>query len=78
MMVLPMPITLLKLSCPDRVGLLARITTFIAQHGGNLHEVNQFTDTEAGWFFTRMAIESNTLRIPLPELTRFANVARYI
>ena len=71
-----MPLTLLKLSCPDRVGLMARITTFIAEHGGNLCEVNQFTDTVANWFFTRMAIESGTLRIPLPELRmQFAPLA---
>ena len=71
-----MPLTLLKLSCPDRVGLLSRITTFIAEHGGNLCEVNQFTDTRAKLFFARMAIESGTLQIPLPELrVQFAPVA---
>jgi formyltetrahydrofolate deformylase len=63
-----MPTTLLKLSCPDRVGLLARITAFIAGNGGNLDEVHQFTDSQAGWFFTRMAIETQTLRQPLAEL----------
>ncbi len=60
--------TILKLTCPDRVGLLARITAFIAQHGGNLDEVHQFTDSQAGWFFTRMAIETDTLRLPLAQL----------
>lgn len=70
------PTTILKLSCPDRVGLLARITAFIARHGGNLDEVHQFTDAQAGWFFTRMAIETNTLRLPLPELRAdFAPIA---
>jgi formyltetrahydrofolate deformylase len=63
-----MPVTLLKLSCPDRVGLLSRITAFIAGHGGNLDEVHQFTDSHAGWFFTRMSIETDTLRLPLQEL----------
>jgi len=71
-----MPITLLRLSCPDRVGLLARITAFIAEHGGNLDEVHQFTDAQAGWFFTRMAIETPTLRLPLPQLrAQFAPMA---
>lgn len=71
-----MPTTLLKLSCPDRVGLLARITAFIAENGGNLDEVHQFTDPHAGWFFTRMAIETQTLRQPLPELrAEFAPLA---
>jgi formyltetrahydrofolate deformylase len=64
------PVTLLKLACPDRVGLLARLTSFIAFHGGNLLEVHQFTDPINGWFFTRMAIDSTTLGLDTPGLTR--------
>jgi formyltetrahydrofolate deformylase len=63
-----MPTTILKLSCPDRVGLLARLTGFIARHHGNLTEVHQFTDPATGWFFTRMAIESATLDVDLAAL----------
>ena len=71
-----MAVTLLKLSCPDRVGLLARLTAFIAERGGNLDEVHQFTEASAGWFFTRMAIETPTLRVTVPELReQFAPVA---
>ncbi|MEO7319174.1 MAG: formyltetrahydrofolate deformylase [Chthoniobacteraceae bacterium] len=71
-----MSTTLLKLSCPDRVGLLSRISGFIAEHGGNLVEVHQFTDAEAQWFFTRMAIETGTLRVGLGEFReRFQPVA---
>jgi len=62
--------TLLKLACPDRVGLLARLTTFIAFHGGNLLEVSQFTDALAGWFFVRMAVDTQTLALDLPALRR--------
>lgn len=58
-----MPATILKLSCPDRVGLLSLLTGFIARHGGNLTEVHQFTDPATGWFFTRMAIDTATLRV---------------
>ena len=71
-----MSTTLLKLSCPDRVGLLSRISGFVAEHGGNLVEVHQFTDAEAKWFFTRMAIETGTLRVGLGEFReRFQPVA---
>ncbi|MGC3988705.1 MAG: formyltetrahydrofolate deformylase [Chthoniobacteraceae bacterium] len=56
-----MSCTLLKLACPDRVGLLARLTNFVAGHGGNLLEVHQYTDPLTKWFFTRMAIDSGTL-----------------
>jgi formyltetrahydrofolate deformylase len=57
-----MPTTLLKLSCPDGVGLLSRISGWVATHGGNLVEVHQFTEADAGWFFTRMEIDTHTLR----------------
>jgi formyltetrahydrofolate deformylase len=63
-----MPTTLLKLSCPDRVGLLARITGFVAEHGGNLQEVHQFTDSHSHWFFARLAIDTHSLRGDLLDL----------
>ena len=46
---------ILKLNCPDAVGLLARITGFIAGSGGNLLEVGQYTDPISRHFFTRLA-----------------------
>jgi formyltetrahydrofolate deformylase len=50
--------------------LLARISNFIAEHGGNLEEVHQFTDPHAGWFFTRMAIQTHSLKCDLLDLRR--------
>jgi formyltetrahydrofolate deformylase len=40
----------------------------VAQQGGNLVEVHQFTDPQAKWFFTRMEIDTHTLRADLPTL----------
>jgi len=72
-----MATTLLKLSCPDRVGLLFYLSGFIAKHGGNLIEVHQFTDPHAGWFFTRMAIDTATLNCDLATLrAHFAEAVR--
>lgn len=48
-------VTILKLTCPDAVGLLARVTGFIAGARGNLLDVSQYTDPAAGWFFARLA-----------------------
>lgn len=56
-----MATTVLKISCPDRVGLLSRLCGFFAERGGNLVEVHQFTDPVAGWFFARMAVNTATL-----------------
>lgn len=50
--------SILKLNCPDNIGLLAKITSEIASHGGNLLEVSQYTDKASGWFFARLAIEA--------------------
>lgn len=52
-----MAATILKLNCPDAVGLLARITGAISARGGNLLEVSQYTDKTSGWFFARLAVE---------------------
>ena len=65
-----MALTLLKISCPDRVGLLARLTTFVAYHGGNLLEVHQFTDPVNKWFFARMAIDTESLALDTPALRK--------
>ncbi len=50
-------IAILKLTCPDSVGVLAGITGHISREGGNLLEVSQYTDKTSGWFFARLAVE---------------------
>lgn len=50
-------LAILKIDCPDHVGLLARFTGFVAQRGGNFVEVNQYTDPLSRWFFARLAFE---------------------
>lgn len=44
----------LLMSCPDQKGLLAEITPFIFQHGGNILHLDQHVDAEAGVFFMRI------------------------
>jgi formyltetrahydrofolate deformylase len=47
-----------KLSCPDAVGLVARMTGLVAARGLNLAEVHTYSDETAKWFFARLRIES--------------------
>lgn len=49
---------ILCLSCPDRVGIVARVASFLEKHGWNILQSNQFGDTESGRFFLRMSINS--------------------
>jgi hypothetical protein len=45
---------LLTLACPNRPGIVARVTAELFSHGGNILEAHQFDDTETGRFFTRI------------------------
>ena len=51
-----MPSTfILTLSCADRPGIVAAVTTELAGLGANIAESNQFWDRETGQFFMRLA-----------------------
>ncbi|MEP9347839.1 formyltetrahydrofolate deformylase [Xanthobacter sp. KR7-225] len=49
----PEPQFILTLSCPNRPGIVAGVSTFLFQHGCNILEAQQFDDTESGRFFMR-------------------------
>lgn len=69
----------LTLGCPDAIGIVARLSRFIADHGGWITEAGYFTDPETGWFFTRQAIKADSLDVPLEEFgAEFAALAAEI
>ena len=43
----------LLIACPDARGIVAALANFVAEHGGNLLEADQHTDSEHGEFFMR-------------------------
>ncbi len=45
---------LLTLSCPNQPGIVARITTEIFNHGGDIKEAHQYDDTDNVRFFMRI------------------------
>jgi formyltetrahydrofolate deformylase len=45
---------LLKLSCPNQPGIVARVSAELFSKSGNILEAHQFDDTETGGFFTRI------------------------
>jgi len=53
---------LLTLSCTDRPGIVAAISSYLAECGGNIVEAQQFDDWETGRFFMRIefALEGAT------------------
>ena len=66
----------LTLSCPDTTGIVAKLSSFIADIGGWITEAGFFTDPESGWFFTRQAVRAASISMGFDELSqRFAEVA---
>ena len=47
----------LTLSCEDRPGLVAEVAGFLAGHGGNIRDSQQFNDGDANRFFMRIGFE---------------------
>ena len=66
---------LLTLSCPNQPGIVARVTTEIFSHGGNIMEAHQFDDTETGSFFTRIVFSLPEGQDPAQLLNDFAPIA---
>lgn len=59
----PQTATLL-ISCPDREGLVAAITHFIAENGGNIVHLDQHVDAQENVFFMR--VEWDLARFAIP------------
>lgn len=57
------PGLILKLSCPDQAGIVAKIANYVVSHRGNLVEFNQFTDSLSGKFFARLEIDTSDLDV---------------
>ncbi len=51
---------ILALSCADRPGIVARVTGYLAQMGGNIIEAQQFNDLAEDKFFMRVAFDPGT------------------
>ncbi|GHE22740.1 formyltetrahydrofolate deformylase [Halomonas urumqiensis] len=66
----------LMVSCPDRVGIVSRVSGFIAGHGGSITEANQHSDLDTGCFFMRYEILADSIGMSADELRQaFAPIA---
>jgi formyltetrahydrofolate deformylase len=66
----------LTLSCPDRIGIVAAVSGFVAQHGGWIVEASYHTDLETQQFFMRQEIRADSLPFDAAEFrTRFSTLA---
>ncbi len=61
---------ILTMSCPDKVGIIAAVTGFLAGHGGWITAANYHADAGSGWFFMRQAILSESLDFSIEDFPR--------
>jgi formyltetrahydrofolate deformylase len=59
---------ILLLSCPDRVGLVSRISHFIFERGGNILDLDEHVDPEEKDFSIRVAWDMNQFSLSDAEL----------
>ncbi len=68
---------IITFGCPDRTGIVASISSFLADAGGWIVEAAYHTDPDTGWFFTRQEVLADSLPFGIDELrTQFTEVAR--
>lgn len=58
---------ILKLTCPDQPGIVAQVAGHVADFGGNLVELNQFSDSLNAKFFARFEIETPAMKVCVDE-----------
>jgi formyltetrahydrofolate deformylase len=66
----------LSISCPDRAGIIAAVSGFIARHGGFIVEASYHTEQEEQRFFMRQEIRADSLPFDADEFSaRFQPLA---
>ena len=67
----------LLISCPDRKGLVARISDFVYRHNGNILHADEHSDAEAGLFLMRVEWELGGFVLAKDQIARaFEPLAR--
>ena len=67
---------ILRLACPDKVGIVAAVSNFLADNMCNIQDSAQFGDPYSKQFFMRVHFETTDKALIRPELlSRFADVA---
>jgi formyltetrahydrofolate deformylase len=61
------PGLILKLSCLDQPGIVAKVAGYVAGHCGNLIEFAQFSDQLGGKFFARLEVETSGLNVDVQD-----------
>ena len=66
---MPTPVTAtLLVSCGDRTGLVAALSEFVFQYGGNILDADQHAEVETGMFFMRLVWDLAAFKLARPQV----------
>lgn len=64
-------------ACPDRVGIVAKVSNFLATYNGWISEASHHSDNDNGWFFMRYEVRADSLPFDLDGFRQaFSPIAR--
>ncbi len=70
------PSIIFKIVCPDRPGLVSKLTSWIANYGGNIKHSDHHTDQDAGLFLSRIEWNSTNTTINRKDIyDKFQKIA---
>ena len=64
------PSVILRTVCPDRPGLVSKLTSWISNYGGNIKHSDHHTDQDAGLFLSRIEWTKSDLLINKAEINK--------
>ena len=70
------PSIIFKIVCPDRPGLVSKLTSWISNYGGNIKHSDHHTDQDAGLFLSRIEWNSTLSEVNRREIyNKFQEIA---
>ena len=67
----------LTIACPDQVGIVAKVSNFLATYNGWIHQASHHSDEHSNWFFMRHEIRADSLPFDLDGFRQaFAPIAK--
>lgn len=67
----------LVISCPDGVGIVAKVSNFLSTYNGWITEASHHSDAHSGWFFMRHEIKASSIPFDLDQFrAAFEPIAR--
>jgi formyltetrahydrofolate deformylase len=57
----------LVVSCPDRTGIVAKVSNFLATYNGWITEASYHADQKNGWFFMRNEVKASSIQFSVDD-----------